>query len=82
MQSDTQNLTRQVLAYRKRAFGWRSIETHDALRFLAATTCDQDKMEEGESYYRQLLLWSENTFGMPGPSTYKARGDLVSVLSQ
>ncbi|KAL8870461.1 MAG: hypothetical protein Q9174_003506 [Haloplaca sp. 1 TL-2023] len=79
---DTQTITRQVLAYRKREFGWRSIKTQDALRFLAATVRDQGKLEEAEGHYRQLVLWVDNTFGRLNVKGYEARWGLANVVSR
>jgi len=80
LHSDSQSLTRQVLAYRKRVFGWRSRQTHNALRLLAAGTRDLGELEEAEGYYRQLVLWKETTYGKLYMETCIARFDLAIVL--
>ncbi len=80
LHSDSQSLTRQVLAYRKRVFGWRSRQTHNALRLLAAGTRDLGELEEAEGYYRQLVLWKEATYGKLYMETCIARFDLAIVL--
>lgn len=80
--NDSQTLTHQVLAYRKRVFGWRSIQTHEALQVLANTVRDQGRLEEAEEHYRHLLLWVDNAFGKDDVKTYEARWGLANIMSR
>jgi len=79
---DSQSLTRQVLAYRKRVFGCKNIETQAALKFLAITTLDQGKLEEAEACYRQLVRWLEYTHSKLYVETVYAREALAEVLGR
>jgi tetratricopeptide (TPR) repeat protein len=77
---DSQSLTRQALAYRKRVFGYKNIETQAALKFLAITTLDQGKFEEAEACYRQLVRWLEYTHSKLDVEAVYAREALAEVL--